>query len=359
MNIAEYVYYAGYRLSQKRGLRKQRQLPHKTISVGNLTLGGTGKTPLVIALAEEAKKLGYSPCILTRGYKGKAKTPIFVSKGNGPLIDYRQSGDEPYLMAQRLKGVEIIKGARRYEAGLMSERANLFIIDDGFQHWRLKRDIDVVLVDSVSGFGNGRLFPMGPLREPITELKRASVIVLTKSASNEKASKDDLYRLDNTDSLRNIKITDQIYKASHRAAYLITPHGEKLPPTMLSGKDVYAFCGIAHPQSFLNSLKAHGADVIKLRTFRDHYDYKASDIKSIIDEARSLAAEAVITTEKDLIKLRDANIKNLFALGIDFIIDEEFYKKILIDIAHYSGPHCQDHFLVDLRYSPLRGYLVC
>ncbi|MBF0518843.1 MAG: tetraacyldisaccharide 4'-kinase [Nitrospirae bacterium] len=332
MNIVEYIYYAGYRISRKRGQSKQRQLPHKTISVGNLTLGGTGKTPLVIAIAEEAKKYGYFPCILTRGYRGRAKTPVFVSKGDGPLTEYRQCGDEPYLMALRLKGVEIIKGADRYEAGVMSERANLFIIDDGFQHWRLKRDIDVVLIDSVSGFGNGKLFPMGSLREPVSELTRATVVVMTKSASNGKAVINDLYRLDRTDTLKKIELTDHIYRATHRAAYLITQYGDKLPLTMLTGKKVYAFCGIANPQSFSDSLKAYGANVLKLRTFRDHYDYKASDIKSITAQAHSSSAEAIITTEKDLIKLRGFDNSSLFALGIDFIIDEEFYKEILLGI---------------------------
>ncbi|MBF0464050.1 MAG: tetraacyldisaccharide 4'-kinase [Nitrospirae bacterium] len=332
MNVVEYIYYAGYRLSRRRGLSKQRQLPHKTISVGNLTLGGTGKTPLVIAIAEEAKKYGYFPCILTRGYRGKAKNPVFVSKGDGPLTEYHQSGDEPYLMALRLKGVEIIKGADRYEAGVMSEGANLFIIDDGFQHWRVKRDIDVVLIDSVSGFGNGRLFPMGPLREPVSELRRANVVVLTKSASNGKAVSSDLYRFDRTDTLKKIEITDHIYKASHRAAYLITPNGEKLPLNLMTGKRVYAFCGIANPQSFSDSLKELGANVLKLKTFRDHYGYKASDIKSIMAQAHSVSAEAIITTEKDLIKLRNFDNSSLFALGIDFIIDDEFYKEILLGI---------------------------
>ncbi|MEO5355888.1 MAG: tetraacyldisaccharide 4'-kinase [Nitrospirae bacterium YQR-1] len=326
MNPVEYIYYMGYRLSRWNGLRKQRRLPHKTISIGNLTLGGTGKTPLVISIAEKAKKLGYSPCILTRGYRGRAKNPVFVSKGDGPLIDYSDSGDEPYLMALRLRGVEIIKSADRYEAGVMSEKADLFIIDDGFQHRRLHRDVDIVLIDAGCGFGNGRLFPVGPLREPITELSRASIIILTKNTTTCVAAKSDIYRLAGT-SIPNI--TDHIYKASHGVTSLITPQGERLPASMLTGKNVYAFCGIGNPQSFADSLKAAGANVLKLRIFRDHHNYKPSEIKSLLTETKSSSAKLIITTEKDLIKLKDFPAQNLFALVIDFIIDDSFYDIVI------------------------------
>ncbi len=180
MNIIEYLYYAGYFIKKKNSLKKQRRLSHKVISVGNLTLGGTGKTPLVIALAQGAVKRGFKPCILTRGYKGKVKDPTFVSKGNGAIINISEAGDEPVLMAQRLRNIEIIKGKDRYEAGLLSKKSDLFILDDGFQHWRLHRDVDIVLIDAVRGFGNKRLFPLGPLREPLSALKRGDIIVFTR-----------------------------------------------------------------------------------------------------------------------------------------------------------------------------------
>jgi tetraacyldisaccharide 4'-kinase len=142
-------------------LRKPDRLPAKVISIGNITLGGTGKTPAVIALAREARKRGLNPCVLTRGYKGKAKDTCFISKGEGPLLDAEQAGDEAFLMAEVLKGVTIVKGSDRFRAGIMAleydqlaivnlPQSRLFLLDDGFQHWRLHRDIDVLLIDATN-----------------------------------------------------------------------------------------------------------------------------------------------------------------------------------------------------------------
>ncbi|MBS1111922.1 MAG: lpxK, partial [Nitrospirae bacterium] len=152
-------------------LKKPKTLPYKVISIGNITLGGTGKTPAVIALAEEAKRRGFQPCILTRGYKGKAKGPCFVTKGEEPLLDVSQAGDEAYLMSEALSGVVIIKCADRYEGGMFALNSQLltlnsqliFILDDGFQHCQLNRDKDIVLIDATNPFDNGKLFPEGRL----------------------------------------------------------------------------------------------------------------------------------------------------------------------------------------------------
>jgi len=203
LGLFSFIYRLG--LSCHKLLSKPHKLPVKVISIGNITLGGTGKTPAVISVAKAAKNRGLSPCVLTRGYKAKSGGTCFISKGEGPFISAADAGDEAYLMAEILRDIPVVKGKNRYEAGLLAMKeyfgkfetpdqtsdrqpeAPVFILDDGFQHWGLQRDIDIVLIDAANPFGNKRLFPEGMLREPLTALKRAHVIILTKSdiAGNE------------------------------------------------------------------------------------------------------------------------------------------------------------------------------
>ena len=165
MGLPEFLYYVGLSLKRAFVLRHRKKLPYRVISIGNITVGGTGKTPAAIALAQEAKKRGFSPVILTRGYKGSAKGPCFVTRGEGPLLNVREAGDEPVLMAEKLSGVPVVKTGNRYEAGMFAlqnmdsqlsgpDSQPLFILDDGFQHWKLYRDKDVLLIDSGDPFGN-------------------------------------------------------------------------------------------------------------------------------------------------------------------------------------------------------------
>src|SRR4030066_541814 len=192
MNLIEGLYYIGYSIKKYNDLKNQKKLPFKVISIGNITVGGTGKPPATMAIAEEAKRRGFVPVILTRGYKGKIKGPCFVSKGEGPLLSEEDAGDEPIIMAEKLKGVPIVKGENRYDAGILaienlkSEISNLkseilFILDDGFQHWKLFRDKDLLLIDGTNPFGNKRLLPVGPLREPLRAIGRADIVVITKT----------------------------------------------------------------------------------------------------------------------------------------------------------------------------------
>ncbi|MBI5408897.1 MAG: tetraacyldisaccharide 4'-kinase [Nitrospirae bacterium] len=350
---------------------KPQRLPAKVISVGNITLGGTGKTPAVIAIAEEARKRGLQTCILTRGYKGKVKGPCFVqsieqskdkispnpsltkrgtinppfSKG-GQRGDYiphtctgQDAGDEPALMAERLKDVPIVKCADRYKGGmyaisnLKSQISNLnsslvtrhpspvFILDDGFQHWALHRDVDILLIDATNPFGNEKLFPEGRLREPLSSMKRAQVIVLTKT---DMAGKELLSAL-----VRKIKRYNPeapIYTATHKPAALINAERESAGLDNLKNKNIYAFAGIANPDYFKDVLISHGANMVKFKSFRDHHLYKQSDMDKIKTEAQELD---IITTEKDLVKLRDLQLpEKLFALRIEFAIEDAFYDYI-------------------------------
>jgi tetraacyldisaccharide 4'-kinase len=300
-------------------LKKPNKLPAKVISIGNLTLGGTGKTPAVIGLALEAKKRGFNPCILTRGYKGKAKGTCFVSKGKGPLLDTQQAGDEAFLMAETLKDIPVVKGRNRYEAGMFAiKELNpqpsalglqpfLFILDDGFQHWKLHRDIDVLLIDATNPFGNEKVFPEGIMREPFRALKRADVIVITKT---DVAGKEAISA-----------ITQKVKKHT-----IVSISGETGGPDTLSSKKIYAFAGIANHAYFPATLRSTGADIIDFRKFRDHHIYNQKDIDKIKKD--SLGME-IITTEKDLVKLKDLQLpEKLSALRIEFSIDDAFYNDL-------------------------------
>jgi tetraacyldisaccharide 4'-kinase len=341
MGPLEFIYYLGYSFKKSRTLKDRKRLPRRVISIGNLTTGGTGKTPAVIAVAEEAKRRGFRPCILTRGYLGKAKGPCFVGRGDGALMSVDQAGDEAVLMAARLEGVPVVKGADRYEAGLFalrelmsqpsafSPQTLLFILDDGFQHWKLCRDLDILLIDSTNPFGNKRLLPSGILREPMKEMERADIIVLTKT---QKEADPDRTESALTREIRNYNLHAPIYSGSHRPAGLRPVSGRDMPLDVLEAKPVFAFCGIGNPASFRAALAEIGADVRGFRAFRDHHPYHRRDVSGIISEAQKCKADWIVTTEKDIMRLRDFDLPwSVAALGIEFEVEEAFYDRIFTE----------------------------
>ena len=310
-------------------LKKPSRLPSKVISIGNITLGGTGKTPAVIKLAIEAKKRGLKPCVLTRGYKGKSKDICFISKGEGPLMDTRQAGDEAWLMAEKLRGIPVVKGRDRFRAGIFAlendqlavvnlQYSKLFILDDGFQHWKLHRDIDVLLIDATNPFGNGRLFPEGIMREPFSALERADIFIISKSdvAGQEAVSEI-------TGKIKKYNNKAPVFSASHKPAGTINIAGEINISNALRDKKVYAFSGIANPAYFQATLRSMGADIVGFRKFRDHHFYSQKELDEIKKESMGLN---IVTTEKDLVKLKDFELpEKLSALRIEFSVDDRFY----------------------------------
>ena len=319
---------SGRGLLYKTGLKKTRKLPVRVISIGNLTLGGTGKTPAVIALAQEAKKRGFNPCILTRGYKGKAKGPCFAGMGEGPVLNAYEAGDEPVLMAERLTGIPIVMGRNRYQSGMFAINnvpaplsIDMFILDDGFQHIALDRDTDVLLINASNPFGNGKLFPEGILREPMSAMRRGDIIVLSNS---NLAGKEAIMSL--TNEIKGLCPGSAVYRASHMPTAVVSLTGETESPDILSGAKVSAFSGIANPDHFRPALASRGADVVKLMSFRDHFHYHQRDIDKIVENSAGLR---IITTEKDLVKLRELELPDdISALRIDFSIEKEFYDHI-------------------------------
>jgi tetraacyldisaccharide 4'-kinase len=313
-------------------LRKPDRLPAKVVSIGNITLGGTGKTPAVIALALEARKRGLNPCVLTRGYRGSAKETCFISKGEGPLLDSSQAGDEAFLMAETLRGVPVVKGSNRFRAGIMAleydqlaivnlPQSRLFLLDDGFQHWGLHRDMDIVLIDATNPFGNRRLFPEGIMREPFSALGRADIILITKSDVAGEGAVSAIIR-----EIRKYNENAPVFNSFHKPAAVINNAGEERAPDSLKHKRVYAFAGIANPAYFQATLRLAGADIINFRKFRDHHVYTQKEIDEIKQDAGGLE---ILTTEKDLVKLRNLELPgNISALKIEFSVDQAFYDNV-------------------------------
>jgi tetraacyldisaccharide 4'-kinase len=313
-------------------LKKPGRLPVRVISIGNLTLGGTGKTPAVIAVAVEAKKRGLQPIILTRGYKGRAKGPCFVSKGEGHVLSLTEAGDEPYMMAGKLKGTPIVLGKNRYRSGLFAlenllsgnksdQSGIIFILDDGFQHIALHRDIDVLLIDASRPFWAEKLFPEGRLREPAREIVRADIIVISKS---DMVSSDSI-----SDCIENIKRLNPgalIYSAYHKPVSLVKMSGEEEDLEDLKDSKAYIFSGIANPSYFKALITSNGAEIINFMEFNDHHVYAQRDIDKINRAASGLR---IITTEKDMVKLRHLkSTDDISALKIEFSVEEEFYDKL-------------------------------
>ena len=330
MNIAEYLYYLGLSAKKFFALKNQKRLPFRVISIGNITLGGTGKTPAAIAVAEEAKKRGLLPVILTRGYKGTARGPCFVTKGDKPLLAAEQAGDEPFLMAEILKGVPIVKGADRFEAGMYAVKALsaqhatsgtlLFILDDGFQHWKLSRDRDIILIDSRNPFGNRKLFPAGRLREPLAGLNRADVIMITK------AEREDAGLIA---EIRQYNKHAPIFFSDHRVIAVRSGSGERKAPDFLQGKKVFCLCGLADPESFRKTAQGSGAEVTGMKAYRDHHLYCQQDIDGIGRECIASGASWIVTTEKDFVKLRNLDLPgNILIIEIAFIADRLFFESV-------------------------------
>ncbi len=280
----------------RHGLLPQKALPAKVISVGNLTTGGSGKTPVTIYLARLFQEEGRKVVIISRGYKRKGGRGLDrVSDTRSILIDVARAGDEPYMMAKALPGVPVLVGKDRFSCGLEaieSFGADTILLDDGFQHRRLQRDVDILVVDGLRGLGNGRLLPRGPNREPIHAIERADLILITKITSEEKKI-----------SLP-CTLTIPIFTSNYRISSIkCLADGKDFPPSFLEGKRVVAFCGIANPEGFLSMVETKGAKVVKRVFFPDHHRYRPLDMEAI--SFLDGPVDFYLTTEKDAVKLEE------------------------------------------------------
>jgi len=278
---------------------RTRRLDCRVISIGNLTLGGTGKTPAVMMVADTLRRRGFKPAILSRGYGGNSTEPVnVVCDGQQTLLSPEAVGDEPVMMAQRLKDIPVLTGRIRYETGRYAiERfgADVLILDDGYQHLPLHRDLNILLCDETRPFGNGVVFPAGELREPLSAVKRADLICLTRCRGEN-----------NTDRVHACNRQQApVVKTGLRVQSVIDlSSGEELGIEAVQHQPVEAFCGIAHPLDFFHTLEQVPVQIVNQNYFPDHHVYSMEELKTIENRARETGAKLIVTTEKDAVKLK-------------------------------------------------------
>ena len=291
------------------GILRRYPLGIQVISIGNVTAGGTGKTPVTEIFARTLAAEGRKVAILSRGYRRKEAPwwrrmftqvidpPLVVSDGKHVLLDSEVGGDEPYMLASNLPGVVVVVDRNRVKAGRWAIRrygCDTLILDDGFQYQRLKHSLEVVLVDKTNPFGNGNMLPRGVLREPAKHIARADVIFLTKSDGDS---------AEVIGQIRRLNSKAEIIECRHAPRRLTNVWGrEDLSLEWLKGKTLTTLSGIAVPQGFEDSIRRLGAKVIWCARYADHHRYAASEIITALNKTADLGATALITTEKDAVR---------------------------------------------------------
>jgi tetraacyldisaccharide 4'-kinase len=290
------------------------------VVVGNLTVGGTGKTPVVEKFARALRDRGRRVAILSRGYKRKAvpiwkkgwwwlthgeePPPRVVSDGRTVLLDSEQAGDEPYMLARNLPGVIVLVDKNRVKAGEFAIKkfgCDTLVLDDGFQYLPLKGSLNLLLVDKTNPFGNGHLLPRGILREPIKHLRRASYVFLTKSNGQRDPELERLI----TEYNPGIDVIECAHRPQHLQRFGAPADAPeaRVPLTFLKGRRVLAFSGIATPESFEKFLRDLGALLVGRERFLDHYRFGEEDLEELFSQARREGAECLVTTEKDAVRI--------------------------------------------------------
>lgn len=309
------------------GLKKPKRLPCPVISVGNITVGGTGKTPIVMALARELMKRGVPVAILSRGYKGKKPSGPLVGDGQRIILSPEESGDEPFLMAKSCRDIPVFIGKDRFVTGQMAFQqfgVRGLLLDDGYQHLQLYRDLNILLIDSHIAFGDDHLLPRGILREPSSHLRRAHLFLLTKVDHPEACSSLEA-------KLREIHPSSPVFHSHYEPLGLIGPKEEWEELHSLKGKKALVFSGIANPDYFSSLLMRSGMEIVKEVILPDHHRYTAKDVVSLEKEGKGV--DWFVTTEKDMVKLARLNIGHLpiRALRIEVRIweEEEFYQRVM------------------------------
>ncbi|MDO5463094.1 MAG: tetraacyldisaccharide 4'-kinase [bacterium] len=291
------------------GVLRRWPLGCQVISVGNVTAGGTGKTPVVEIFARELTRQGRKVAILSRGYRRKEKPffqrlfsdkidpPLVVSDGRRVLLDSETGGDEPYMLATNLPGVVVLVDRNRVKSGRYAIRrfgCDTLILDDGFQYQKLKHSRDIVLVDKTNPFGNGNILPRGVLREAAKNIRRADFIFITKSnGKSEKLRK----------KIREYNRHAEIIECRHAPQRLKNVYGQgDQELSWLKGKRIVALSGIAVPQSFENFLRGYGAELVDCIRYADHHRYAAEEVINVVNRTADLGCDAMITTEKDAVR---------------------------------------------------------
>ena len=322
------------------GILRRYPLGIQVISIGNVTAGGTGKTPVTEIFARTLAAEGRKVAILSRGYRRKEapwwqrlftqviEPPLVVSDGTHVLLDAATGGDEPYMLASNLPGVAVVVDRNRVKAGRYAIKklgCDTIILDDGFQYQRLKHSIEVVLVDSTNPFGNGNMLPRGVLREPARNLKRADIIFLTKCRGDVSAVRDEI---------RKYNDRAEIVECNHAPKVLKDVWSrEEYSLDWLKGKTTCTLSGIASPKGFENSLRRLGAKVVWCERYADHHRYDSSEILYALNRTADMGADALVTTEKDAVRfprLETSPVRCLYLrIAIEILAGGENFTEII------------------------------
>ena len=340
-----YIYGFGLRTNlwmYKAGILTARKLDCCVISVGNITVGGTGKTPTAQRVAMTIKNMGYRVVILNRGYHSHWDKPIgVVSDGEKIYMTSYEAGDEAYLMAKMMPGIPVIIGRKRDVTGSYAVEklhAEVIIMDDGFQHWKLKRDMDIVLVDTQNLFGNGVMLPGGVMREPLSHLNRADILLFTRSDRSSQLTRTSL-----AESIRRYNTKAPIVESIHHAKEFVEIadwhkgiQDKSISLEELKGRRVVVFSAIGNPLSFEQSVSGCGLDIVEAMRYPDHHDYDMPEMQYIGERVSELKADALITTGKDAVKIPTEFIYfnreiPLYVMNMDIMITrgEEIFERKL------------------------------
>ncbi len=313
-----FIYWIGLVADQFFKYRRRKSLPRPVISVGNITWGGTGKTPLLIYLIKALVQRGLKPAVLSRGYQGVLRSTKELISTTGPELE-KQLGvsDEIRLLSQAVPGIPIGVGANRAQLAMKiwdKVHPDMFLLDDGFQHWSIKRNVDIVCIDGTNPFGGDFLIPLGALREPLSALKRASIVVITRTELISPGEREQVMR--RVRALTSCPILTPEVKLS-----IVSLSGETKPTKALEGKTVLAVSGIGNPLAFEKNIESFGARVRPMR-FMDHYEYRKIDWTKIIETAQKESA-VIVTTEKDFVKLKVFALEDVFCQAQFFTLRME------------------------------------
>ena len=295
------------------------------VSVGNLTFGGTGKTPFVELLARRLRFEGFKPAILSRGYGRRSKVPLLVTRGEGPLVSPEEGGDEPVALSRRLPGVVVAVAARRADAAKLALplSCDVFLLDDGFQHLALKRDVNLVLLDARDPFGGGRLPPAGRLREPLDAIRRADAIVFTRVERG----------LPSLEAERTVALLcpeSPVFHAAIRADGLRDEAGSPVDAREVSLRRCVAACGVAEPSGFDAALRRLDLAAEETFVFPDHHRYSDRELTRIRQTADRTGAAFLVTTEKDAVKLHGRVSLPVVTVHLEVeLLEPEFFPWLL------------------------------
>ncbi len=314
-----------------RGLFTPRRLSGKVISIGNLTVGGTGKTPLTLYIATFLHHQGFRVAVLSRGYKREKKRALaVVSDGEKMLSSLRYAGDEPYLIARNLPTVPVVVHSDRYRAGQWAEEklgAEMHLLDDGFQHRRLWRDVDLLLLDGNESLPEFHLFPRGRLREPFKGIRRADIIVITQSAPGHSPSLM-------LEAVKRYNPTAPLFHIHRLLKGLFwVKEDREVKEIPFRTKRVVSLCAIAQPLYFEQDLRRLQLEIVHSFRFRDHHWYNQKEVNAVISTARKLEAEAVVSTEKDSLRLSRLELGDLpflyLKIGVKISEEKQFQQTLM------------------------------